>query len=467
MTTRTRHRSLCLPVLLALVAACAEREPLPPLPEVALDGLGGPVARQMEESLAAARAADADASANGRLGMVLQAYVRLPAAEVAYRRARLLDPESFQWCYLHGVVLQALGSPVEAGAALIAALERRPGYVPAELRLAALAVETGQAEAARARYAAILERWPDSAAANLGLGRLLLAEGDAEAALEPLQIAARAAPDAGAVHYALAQAHAALGDTQAAETHTARFEAAETRDPPVSDPMLAAVNALNLGENNQFALALALLEQNRRAEAAEAFERVVAQAPDNYSARSNLIGLYGDLGRPDDSERHYRAALAIDPAQPTLHNNVGVVRLRKERYAEAAEAFREAIRLDPDYANAYRNLGRALELDGETDGALAQYRAALALRPEDRQVRFFLGRLLVTAGRPGEAIAELEAVLAPEDAHTPWYLRTLADAHYASGDTAAGDRTLAEARSLAVRYGQTRLVAEIDAREAG
>jgi Tfp pilus assembly protein PilF len=279
--------------------------------------------------------------------------------------------------------------------------------------------------------------------------------------------AARAAPDAGAVHYALAQAYAALGDADSAATHTARFEAAETREPPVTDPMLAAVNALNLGENNQFAMALALLQQNRRAEAAEAFERVVAQAPDNYSAHINLIGLYGDLGRPDDSERHYRAALAIDPTQPTLHNNIGVVRLRSERYAEAAEAFREAVRLDPAYANAYRNLGRALELNGETDGALEQYRAALALRPEDRQVRFFLGRLLVTAGQPQAAIPELEAVLEPEDAHTPWYMRTLADAYYALGEEATGDETLARARSLAVRYGQTRLVAEIDAREAG
>jgi tetratricopeptide (TPR) repeat protein len=310
MLTLTRHRSLFLPLLLALLAGCAEREPLPPLPEVALDDLSGPVARQLEESLAAAREADADSTANGRLGMVLQAYLRLPAAEVAYRRARRLDPEAFQWCYLHAVVLQGLGSSAEAITALTDALELRPGYVPAELRLAALQVEAGQPESARALYAAILERWPDSAPANLGLGRLLLGDGDADAALEPLMRAARAAPDAGAVHYALAQAYAALGDADSAATHTARFEAAETREPPVTDPMLAAVNALNLGENNQFAMALALLQQNRRAEAAEAFERVVAQAPDNYSAHINLIGLYGDLGRPDDSERHYRAALA-------------------------------------------------------------------------------------------------------------------------------------------------------------
>jgi predicted Zn-dependent protease len=267
---RIRHRSLFLPLLLALVAGCAEREPLPPLPDVAFDDVSGPVAEQLEESLAAARAADADATANGRLGMVLQAYLRLPAAEVAYRRARRLDPGVFQWCYLHGVVLQALGSSAEAIATLSDALELRPGYVPAELRLAALQVEAGQPESARALYAAILERWPDSAPANLGLGRLLLGEGDAEAALEPLMKAARAAPDAGAVHYALAQAYAALGDADSAATHTARFEAAETREPPVTDPMLAAVNALNLGENNQFAMALALLQQNRRPEAAEA-----------------------------------------------------------------------------------------------------------------------------------------------------------------------------------------------------
>ena len=458
--------SIRLGVVLTLLClfGCSDRATLQPLPDVRLEGLDSAVAAQIRAALETARARERDAEANGRLGMVLQAYLKLDEAEVAYRRTRLLAPDAFEWAYLHAVVLQGLGRNQDALIALHEAISRRPDDVAAGLRLAGLLAETGDAAGARNRYETLLRSRPDLPQANLGLGRLLLAGGEPAAAKPLLLTAVSAAPEYGAAHYALAQAYRELGDTAAAEQHAELFEASPLRDLPAQDPLLGAVAALNQSENSRFAAALALLQQNRRAEAAAAFERVVEVAPDNYSAHINLIGLYGDLGRPDDAERHFRLASGIDPTRPKLYNNVGIVRLRNERYPEAAEAFGEAVRLDPEYAAAHRNLGRALELQGETQGALDQYRAALALTPENRQIRFFLGRALLESGDPRSAIPELEAALPPEDAYTPWYMRTLAEAWFAAGDEAQGDETLAEARRLAQRYGQTRLVAEIDAR---
>jgi hypothetical protein len=59
---------------------------------------------------------------------------------------------------------------------------------------------------------------------------------------------------------------------------------------------------------------------------------------------------------PSAAEVHYRASLAISPAQPLVLNNLGVALLRQRRRGEAALAFKSALLVDPSSSLPKRNV---------------------------------------------------------------------------------------------------------------
>jgi len=57
-----------------------------------------------------------------------------------------------------------------------------------------------------------------------------------------------------------------------------------------------------------------------------------------------------------EAEYRLRQALALDPADARLHNNLGVALEAQGKLAEAHAAYKEAVRLDPANATFRRNL---------------------------------------------------------------------------------------------------------------
>ena len=86
--------------------------------------------------------------------------------------------------------------------------------------------------------------------------------------------------------------------------------------------------------------------------------------------RQTVMCTWSDL---DEAIKHYRAAMALEPAAPFtayyLHNNLGFCLNLKEQYEDGERLCRLAIRVDPSRPNAYKNLGISL-------AALGQLRAA-------------------------------------------------------------------------------------------
>lgn len=74
-------------------------------------------------------------------------------------------------------------------------------------------------------------------------------------------------------------------------------------------------------------------------------------------------------------------AVALQPHNPTLHDNLGTLLQMLGRQAEAEQAHRTAIRLKPDFAEAQFNLGNALNHLGRRDEAAAAFSNALTIRP--------------------------------------------------------------------------------------
>ncbi|MBI1940183.1 MAG: tetratricopeptide repeat protein, partial [Acidobacteria bacterium] len=137
-TLQTAVLGLILSIPLAGVAGpwsgIDQTSGLPDLPRLSFDSFLPTIRAVVQQAYDAALANPRDASANGKLGMALQAHGLYERAEVCYRRAHLLDPASFRWAYYLGMVLAARGKYDEAIAGLGRALGLDPQYVPAQLK---------------------------------------------------------------------------------------------------------------------------------------------------------------------------------------------------------------------------------------------------------------------------------------------------------------------------------------------
>ena len=119
------------------------------------------------------------------------------------------------------------------------------------------------------------------------------------------------------------------------------------------------------------------------AQAAGAYERILAQWPDLADCWYNLGLLQRKLGRFDAALASYAQALAHRVRQPEeVHLNRAVILTDQLRQEAAAETeLRTALTLNPQYLPALSNLANLLEDLGRREEALAAYVRILELEP--------------------------------------------------------------------------------------
>jgi tetratricopeptide (TPR) repeat protein len=81
----------------------------------------------------------------------------------------------------------------------------------------------------------------------------------------------------------------------------------------------------------------------------------------------------------DEARKLFEKAIAAGPKIPNGHNQLGLMYLREEKWAEAAKAFEEAIKADPDWSNYHYNLGRALRGAGNLKDARDAFKRAIEI----------------------------------------------------------------------------------------
>ena len=74
--------------------------------------------------------------------------------------------------------------------------------------------------------------------------------------------------------------------------------------------------------------------------------------------------MYIELKRMDKFAKLMEEAVALDPTNPTLFFNLGVVNANENKVEAAKNYYKKAIELKPDYADAYMNLAIVI-LSGE------------------------------------------------------------------------------------------------------
>jgi tetratricopeptide (TPR) repeat protein len=448
----------CLCVLTLTLHA----QTLPALPQVSFENFGPEIREQARKAYAEAQAHPRDAEANGRLGMILHTYEAYDIAAICYERARSLAPEDFRWIYYIAIVKAALGAHGEAANVFKEAVQRKPDYMPAQLRLADSLSASGQLNQSRQYYEAVIKNRAGVAQAYYGLGRIYAAGGDLAGAVAQYRKAIELFQDYGAAHYALGLALRDQGQVAEAQEHLARSQKLKFSRPPLDDPLLIAVAELNTAGAATLKRGV-ILESAGQIEASIAeHERALAINPQLAQANINLISLYGRTGQFEKAAQAYRAALTANPNLADAHYNFGVLLVGQSNYKEAAQAFQRCLQINPFHAEAHYNYAVLIEGEGELVDAAAHFRAAIENSPGHRFAHFHLGRILVHQNKLPEAIEQFHQALAPEDDETPRFTYALGATYIRAGNKEKGIQYLREALKRAAALGQTQLAGSIE-----
>ncbi|MGQ0446246.1 MAG: tetratricopeptide repeat protein, partial [Beijerinckiaceae bacterium] len=124
------------------------------------------------------------------------------------------------------------------------------------------------------------------------------------------------------------------------------------------------------------------------------------------SRTRDIAGLL-EHGRHREAEIACRSLLAARPADPTLHNLLGIALRQAGRLDESEIAFRRACECELGNPEFRANLAQLLRARGRFDKSIAEFRRALSLAPGFRPARLGLARTALQAGQP--VLAEQEA----------------------------------------------------------
>lgn len=111
-------------------------------------------------------------------------------------------------------------------------------------------------------------------------------------------------------------------------------------------------------------IALIYQQQGRNEEALKAYDEAQAQNPSDVALLLNKANLYYTLGQPDKFKELMNQASEIDPNNPDLQYNIGVISSEQGNIQEARAAYRKTLEIDPTYINAVLNLSSTYVNEG-------------------------------------------------------------------------------------------------------
>lgn len=141
------------------------------------------------------------------------------------------------------------------------------------------------------------------------------------------------------------------------------------------------------------------------------FRRALEVTENNDVAHRNLGVAYASDTNYPAAMSEYRAALAINPHDPSIWIDMGQMEDKRGHLAEAEHDYREALRCDPDCLTARSDLGRVLLLTGRPREAAAEYEHVLRVNPDAESARNNYGAALLVLGRTDDALRQFELAL--------------------------------------------------------
>lgn len=152
-------------------------------------------------------------------------------------------------------------------------------------------------------------------------------------------------------------------------------------------------------------LGVALLEQFKHAEAAEAFRKALALRPELAAAQVNLAVALFNVPDLEAAEQAAAAAVRTLPDAPQPHYLTGLVAKAQNRMDVATAAFTRVLALDPQDVGAHVNLGQLLVQERRYPEAMEHFRAAIAAEPYNVTATYNLAMALMRTGATADGHA--------------------------------------------------------------
>jgi tetratricopeptide (TPR) repeat protein len=148
----------------------------------------------------------------------------------------------------------------------------------------------------------------------------------------------------------------------------------------------------------------------------------------------------GDL---EKAEQAFKEVLAVDPRSAAAYANLGVIDMRRKRWASALTSLHRAEKLAPEMTGVRLNIGLAYYRQNEYWRAIPAFESVVRDQPTSVQAHFLLGQCYFFTERWVEAVDTLEPIWTQES-HDLTYLYVLDIAAEKAERKDLSDRALAQ-----------------------
>lgn len=405
---RARH----LAVLCAVLVACGEAPPEPP-PLLDISTIGNvdrDVVELVEDKLSATRIVPTDASRRRDLALALEANKLYSEAEQAWEDALALDPTQVEWRYHHAEMVKKSGDVDRALDLMRAVVAERPSMRAAQFSLGRMLIDTGRFDEAEPCLRVAVSLAKGHPAPPTAMAELHLQQGDLDEAERYARQAIEDAPNYAEAHFVLGKILRERGDLEAAQRELTLGK----------DPMPAAVPSSLQPKLAQMARGFAartteagnLLEGGRPDLAAEMFQELIRDYPDDVSVAVNLGVAYTHMQRPEEARAHLLSLTERFPDQASIYINLAAAEIDLNMQLEAMQHINKAIQLAPELGRSYLAKAQLYTDMGRHREAYDTLLAAHRLDTNDAQILLKLGNAAYRLDDKGLALRHFEQSVA-------------------------------------------------------
>ena len=315
-----------------------------------------------------------------------------PALERKYKAALQEDNRLVEARYNLGLLAQMQNQTAEAEKYYKEVLRQRPDFSAAAVNLGVLAMNAGDLGKAQSILQAAADTYPDDAESRAQLAHAYAQAGDAGQAIQVARESLYRDPLNLSAYKAMMAAHLSVKQHDLLRLVAARVRDVRKDEPDV--PYYLGLVALAEGKDSDAkvlfqrvlelhpghfnaAVEIAKLElrYENAANAETALRRVLQMDGKNVPALIGLAVSYGELGQLDKAMQIYDGIEKLNPNQPEVAFNRGVVLSKKEQPEKAIEYFKKYLQL----------MGGRMVVDHPVYANIRQEEAAILKREEDRR----------------------------------------------------------------------------------
>ncbi len=146
-------------------------------------------------------------------------------------------------------------------------------------------------------------------------------------------------------------------------------------------------------------------------EAAQDFEAALRFNSMHMGAFLGSAHAYASAGNFPKAEQQFDKAIQTFPNNPIVHNDRGMFRQQRKKFAEALADFTRVVELQKNAYYAYTNRGFTLMEQGNPQAAEADFNSSLQIEPDQAMVYSFRGTARLEQGKLADATADYQKVV--------------------------------------------------------